>query len=466
MHGLRLYQKVEVLYAVEDKGSRSTSRVWWPGVVTQLQTTSKKKETVDAIQIRFQALKEFATRATTCSFTLKSPCQLKDRYGAVYSWRLEKEEDVDEIKTEDREQEYTDDAEDVVPSPTVSVQTGNLSNDPPYSPTNANKKQKVDTTSAKGAKKDEYNEEELVQLRREVTKLKNNLAVTHAQVLANSDALASQTGIPGGKDLLTPLTYLGCRLNEVLSKSPTIPAKFSHAEQNSALRFYSEETIRRQSDCSLVQLDGILAFITEKLKGNAHFTPSLSTIASNPPDRVEISFNTFSNFCKVFGAHEKDVHNSIVKTKVDRMLCIKSAVRVIGYCVQDSEDSEKEMFLTIGQSLKFDSTAGQIPILCREQCEWNELEGMHFASLKKEYCKVSDVISKIQSITGDDSFASIVEKSLFKVTWKRIWNTSVPSLFTTKEDRSNVLGYLEATIPYTLVRNHSVCEETLKAIGA
>ena len=445
VEGLSYGACIEIFYNVSTQDG-SSKKVWWPCNVEKISLVQDKRGTTISASLRYQAMLGF--RSCTEQVIFREDQEVQDKDGTRYSWSFP----PCSLKSEDGQ--------------SSSEESGGR--DESYDPTNSRvlgKRQACEMEQGGGD-----HEEQGLQNQRDIRRLDRVVSSLQREVSEQARRIVELQGGAGSSrkvckeynySPLLPLKFLCLRLRTFLEKIPSVPAKSSAVELRDGFSFCSQELFRRTSDCTLLQFDEIADHVHGMSDSGAEFFPSYEVFKENPQAEARIVFRTFSSFISVFKAGPPDtLRDCIIKRRVDRTSGTTSAVRYLGCVLQSCQDTSAPMHLLVGCSAPREVDGGrQMSAIVRDDTTWNSIEGCFHNQLYSVSSSVSEFIERAKLALGESDYARHVNKYSFAITWKKESDTELGRLLTPNPHLNDVLGVLEITLPYVLIRGQPVCQE-------
>lgn len=392
------------------------------------------------------------TQADKQKVVLLAGNELRDSHNVVYSWRFP-------LSMTEESMGNSDKGLDAAASRSQKS-TSDKSYQPDPSPLPA---QHLGKRKRLSEDDEECTRREDVQVNRKCQSLELRLNVLEEDVKSHSRAIENfPLSVHGpNKAEPMPLNYLRARITEFLDKLPQTSCSTSTADTSQGKHWYSQYVSKFAADCTLLEFDNLATLIRKKLGDEATFAPSFEEFQRYPRSDLCVSFATFASFSKVFAnLASEQIEGILTKPKFTRGTNMLVGIRVLGVALSNKEDENEAFMLTIGHGVT-GLNGCEIRVLMRANQRYNHVEQKFEKPLKST--KVAS------SIIKDTAHRLGVEGlSTFCIRWKllqpkelRDSSTSLPL----PTVRGDVLGVLEASIPYYVVRRMEFCEEFLSVKG-
>ena len=264
------------------------------------------------------------------------------------------------------------------------------------------------------------------------------------------------------KEDMNPLKYIGCRLSTSFDR--TFLNQFRLQTGRTSFHHFLQQTFKKSTDCTLSQLDAIYDHLSNTLGTAATFYPNRTNLLRRVPPEVTIKFNSFQDFCSMFGTVDyNELNDFLWKWKYDKSTTARVGVRMIGVYICHDTLRSKPSFLIPGHT-PFQKYK-EVTVLLRDNIEWDEVEGIFQEGLRMERLSMVDMREKLSVVYGTDGDApSSMTQLSFGLKWVPEITPSPSSVFSPTGQRGEVLGTLTATIPYVLIRGSCACEEIFKLL--
>ena len=445
VEGLSFGASIEIFYTVSTENG-SSRKVWWPCTVERISLVQDKRGTTLSASVRYQAMLGF--RSCTDQVIFREDQEVQDKHGTCYSWRFPPQ---------------VSDSEDAQTSSEESCER-----DENYDPSKAQVlgKRHACEIEQEGGHQDEQglqNQRDICRLDRVVSNLQREVKEQARRIAELPEREVSGNRVCGRdkRSSSPPLKFLCLRLRSFLEKIPNVPNKSSATELRDGFSFYSQELFRRTSDCTLLQFDEIADLIHAMSGSDVEFFPSYEVFKKNPRAEVRIVFRTFASLVSVFTDADPEIlQDCTIKRKVDRTSGAVSALRFLGWVLQRAQDTSAPMHLIVGGSApKGLHGRKQMSVIAREDTAWNSIEECFHNQLHAVSCSVSEFVERAKLAFGESEYNRHAQKYSFCITWRKESDAELGRLLTPTPHLNDVLGLLEITLPYVLIRGEAQCAE-------
>ena len=447
LFNLNVGTKVEVYYTVNH--TNEERKVWWPATVHKLSYIADQRGATLSASLNFQA--QYGFRASSQRLVFDTEDQVRDKDNVIYSWRLMEGSTSSSIPRPGVEDSVQDDEADQDFDPNENAPRG----------TKRLRNETVDIAQTAVGQESLQRSREFGAVQCNVEELQRNMRLQGEMISAlQSRDNRSLTDV--NEENLIPLQFLAARLHQVLEKPLAFPSRTTSRDLRGGFSFYSQDVIKKQSDCTLFQFDCLCRHIAKVCEQETHFTPPFHAVTAYPQNVVQIDFYSVSAFLKLFTTLSRNSTREVfIKAKTDRTSGAVVGMRILGCVFQNETNPDVPMVITVGTSISRnagDEEASHV-ILRRENTSWDDLEENFRSPLELSNVKASDVLSLCEGTMGEEDFRKHCEKYSCSMTWRRESHLDSDRLALNAPNPKHVLGVLDLTIPCVHVRQAQCCSE-------
>ena len=156
---------------------------------------------------------------------------------------------------------------------------------------------------------------------------------------------------------------------------------------------------------------------------------------------------------------------SMIKAKRNRASGSVTSVRVVGILVHSTEDDTVPMYIVPGHAPAQGAEGVEAMTFCRRDTKWNHVDSMFSTSMHVEGKKLGEVVQEMKGYLGEEESKKRAEKYSFSMIWRNESHPGLERILEKDPCRGCVLGTLEVTVPYVVVREPQYCEEIMSLVG-
>lgn len=274
-----------------------------------------------------------------------------------------------------------------------------------------------------------------------------------------------------------PLLFLREKLESLFAK-PIQHTSGKRPNSAHSLPRMHQGYLKCSVDCTLQEFDSICAVVKNNTACRASFDPIFNErfLPDTNCAQLSIMFDSIKELCAAVG----DISNRNLKDIVIKKKARKSSkagkkqlgkkqtghFRIFGRLEQNRERRTDPAFITVGGSYNSASASlmeRNISVLYRESNTWNAAEKrfehpLQVVELNRERLKallMSQELTSGETPIQDESESRL----MFSLQWRCTSKPSAPTFFMSKHRREDVVGTLQAILPYVVLQGKQVCKE-------
>ena len=444
---LRVGIMIEVRFAVSKRGA-SDQVVWWPAEVCRVQASHGKSSSSLRGTLKYAAIHGYPV--TKCGVEFRGREKVVDSSGVAYDWRFQEESNSEEDNVVSEPIGCDADPHDVDYVPQVKGERGT--------------KRRVD--DVEGNELMERTQWGFAELTRKVHTLQAEMDRVQAEMRGEAVLLRGlrtefHSRTPSAATYaFVPLEFLRHRVEDMLQRGLTVPTRLTAGELRDGYSVFSQEVGRRSADCTLSQFDAIASRVMAKMGDVVTMDPPIDDVKTAEVDHISLTFPSLMELLEVFQPFSKGmVPRIIVKKKMERGGGRVSALRIIGTVYISDTNDQLPMVLKIGEGSVTPDVV--MSVLYRKNTEWNFINDGYLNKLVIKTARGSVITEEMELVRGDGQSTEEHTRKNFTLNWKRESHMEHNRMLQRMPQPIEVLGTLDLSIPFVVVRGSAVCEEAV-----
>ena len=447
---LRVGVTIEVRFAVSKPGN-SEKVVWWPAHVSRLVASHDLAKATLKGTLQYEAMHGFPITNETVVFNGLDTVQ--DNSGVEYKWRFQYDNtNLQEILHSDPNGKSTESRDwDYLPHPEGGRGT----------------KRSLDDSQSNHPS--QLPQHDMGLLMRKVNILQTQMDSVREEVRGEAALLRTlRSDIHSNASSFTtyavlPLEYLRHRMEDMLQKGLPLPSRLTAGDFKDGYSMFSQEVGRRVVDCTLSQFDAIASFVNSKMGEVVSMQPSVVDVKTSDVETVSLTFPSLMDLVDVFEPITKRlVTKALVRNRIERSSGRLSALRIIGTVYMCGNNDHLPMVLKPGQGSMTPDVVTSV--LYRENTVWNVINDSYEKRLVVMTAPGAAILEQMTRAEGCEHISRKGNNREFTITWKRESNIEDVGILQKRPNPLQVLGTLEVSIPFVIVRGPVVCEEVAELL--